>query len=65
MLYLRAEIRLALASEADDRCHMMSSSMNLGERRGGSAGIRILYTYVMSSGDICYDNRSYAVLVQR
>ena len=33
--------------------------------RGGSAGIRILYTYVTSSGDICYDNRSYAVLVQR
>ena len=33
--------------------------------RGGSAGIRILYTYVTSSGDIRYDNRSYAVLVQR
>ena len=34
-------------------------------RRGGSAGIRILYTYGTSSGDIRYDNRSYAVLVQR
>ena len=33
--------------------------------RGGSAGIRILYTYVTSSGDIHYDNRSYAVVVQR
>ena len=27
------------------------------ETRGGSAGVRILYMYVMSSGDICYDNR--------
>ena len=33
--------------------------------RGGSAGIRILYTHVTSSGDIRYDNRSYAVVVQR
>ena len=33
--------------------------------RGGSASIRILYTYVTSSGDIRYDNRSYAVVVQR
>ena len=33
--------------------------------RGGSAGIRILYRYVTSSSDIRYDNRSYAVLVQR
>ena len=29
--------------------------------RGGS--IRILYTYVTFSGDIRYDNRSYAVVV--
>ena len=27
--------------------------------------IRILYTYVTSSGNIRYDNRSYAVVVQR
>ena len=33
--------------------------------RGGSAGIRILYTHVTSSGDIRYNNRSYAVVVQR
>ena len=33
--------------------------------RGGSASIRILYTDVTSSGDIRYDNRSYAVVVQR
>ena len=33
--------------------------------RGGSAGIRDLYSYVTSSGDICYDNRSYAVIAQR
>ena len=32
--------------------------------RGGSAGIRILYMYITSSGDIRYDNRSYAVVVQ-
>ena len=58
MLYLRAEIRLALASGADDRCHMMSSSMNLGECRGGSEGLGFLYTYVTSSGDIqdLYEN---------
>ena len=37
---------------------------NQWETRGGSAGIRILYTYVTSSGDIHYDNRSYAVVVQ-
>ena len=30
--------------------------------RGGSAGVRILYTYVTSSSDVCYDNRSYAVV---
>ena len=30
--------------------------------RGGSAGIRNLYSYVTSSGDIPYDNRSYARL---
>ena len=34
-------------------------------RGGGSAGIRYLYRYVTSSSDIRYDNRSYAVLVQR
>ena len=28
------------------------------------SGIRILYTYVTSSGNIRYGNRSYAVLVQ-
>ena len=28
--------------------------------RGGSAGIRNLYSYFTSSGDIRYDNRSYA-----
>ena len=33
--------------------------------RGGSASIRILYTYVTSSGDIRYNKRSYAVVVQR
>ena len=35
--------------------------------RGGSASIRILYTYVTSSGDIRleYNNRNYAVVVQR
>ena len=33
--------------------------------RGGSAGIRNLYSYVTSSGDIRYDNRSYAAIVQR
>ena len=32
--------------------------------RGGSAGIRILYTYVTSSGNIRYDNQSYMVVVQ-
>ena len=32
---------------------------------GGSAGIRNLYSYVTSSGDIRYDNRSYAAIVQR
>ena len=31
--------------------------------RGGSAGIRNLYSYVTSSGDIRYDNRSYAAIV--
>ena len=35
------------------------------EGRGGSAGIRNLYSYVTSSGDIRYDNRSYAAIVQR
>ena len=34
-------------------------------RRGGSAGIRNLYSYVTSSGDIRYDNRSCAAIVQR
>ena len=33
--------------------------------RGGSAGIRILYMYITSSGDIRYDNQNYAVVVQR
>ena len=33
--------------------------------RGGSASIRNLYSYVTSSGDIRYDNRSYAVVAQR
>ena len=32
--------------------------------RGGSAGIRNLYSYVTFSGDIRYDNRSYAAFVQ-
>ena len=32
--------------------------------RGGSAGIRNLYSYVTFSGDIRYDNRSYAVVAQ-
>ena len=32
--------------------------------RRGSAGVRILYTYVPSSGDICYDNWSYVVVVR-
>ena len=31
----------------------------------GSASIQILYTYATSSGDIRYDNRSYAIVVQR
>ena len=31
----------------------------------GSASIRNLYSYVTSSGDIRYDNRSYAAIVQR
>ena len=35
------------------------------EARRGSAGIRNLYSYVTSSGDIRYDNRSYAAIVQR
>ena len=39
--------------------------MRLFQPRGGSASIRILYTYITSSGDIRYDNRSYAVVVQR
>ena len=34
------------------------------ETRGSSASIRILYTYITSSGDIHCDNRSYAVVVQ-
>ena len=33
--------------------------------RGGSASIRILYTYVTSSGDIRYDNWSYVVVIQQ
>ena len=33
--------------------------------RGGSASKWILYTYVTFSGDIRYDNRSYAVVIQR
>ena len=33
--------------------------------RGGSASIRNLYSYVTSSGDIRYDNRNYAAIVQR
>ena len=33
--------------------------------RGGSAGKQILYTYVTSSGDIRYDHRSFAVVIQR
>ena len=33
--------------------------------RGGSAGIRNLYSYVTFSGDIRYNNRSYAVVAQR
>ena len=33
------------------------------QARGGSAGIRNLYSYVTSSGDIRYDNRSYAAVV--
>ena len=45
---------------ASHTCHMVQPL-----RRGGSASIRILYTYVTSSGDIRYDNRSYAVVVQR
>ena len=32
---------------------------------GGSAGIRILHTYVTFSGNIRNDNQSYAVVVQR
>ena len=32
--------------------------------RGGSAGIRNLYLYVTSSGDICYGNWSYVTIVQ-
>ena len=31
--------------------------------KGGSAGIRSLYLYITSSGDIHYDNWSYAVVV--
>ena len=34
-------------------------------RRGGSAGIRNLYSYVTSSGDVRYDNRNYAAIVQQ
>ena len=38
-------------------------------KTGGGNGLgtrlRILYTYVTPSGDIRYDNRSYAVVVQR
>ena len=33
--------------------------------RGGSAGIRKLYSYVASSGDICYDYRSFAVVTTK
>ena len=33
--------------------------------RGGSAGMRNLYSYITSSGDIRYDNRSYAAVVGR
>ena len=45
----------------------MTSSVKLAafRTRGGSAGIQILYTYVTSSSGIRYDNRSYAVVVQR
>ena len=46
-------------------CGPDDTIMGKSQIRGGSAGIRILYTYVTSSGDIRYDNRSYAVLVQQ
>jgi len=38
------------------------AKLRTGAARGGgaSAGIRNLYSYVTSSGDIRYDNRSYA-----
>ena len=39
--------------------------VRLGHSRGGSAGIRNLYSYVTTSGDIRYDNGSYAAIVQR
>ena len=44
---------------ACEPCPYMSNS------RGGSAGIRNLYLYVTSSGDICDDNWSYVVVAQR
>ena len=39
--------------------------MAMAVPRGGSAGIRNLYPYVTSSGDIHFNNRSYAVVAQR
>ena len=46
--------------QSSTKCSVLSDN----RPRRGSASIRILYTYVTSSGDIRYDNRSYAVVVQ-
>ena len=42
-----------------------SLCVHQGGYRGGSASIQILHMYITSSCDIRYDNRSYAVVVQR
>ena len=46
----------------------IASAVGCGQhlrRVWGSASIQILYTYVMSSGDIRYDNQSYAIVIQQ
>ena len=45
-------------------CFWPRETMSVSSR-GGSAGIRDLYSCVTSSGDIRYYNRSYAVVAQR
>ena len=46
-------------------CSSVFVRSQLSDVRGCSAGIRNLYSYVTSSGDIRYDNWSYAVVAQR